>query len=158
MDGDLLKEVLDELDDAENRSHPERRKYERIRYRCLNVALIIREVGHDVAFMVVTRNLSRGGVSLLHRHAMSPGQPCTVVFPMRDGPKQVFVTGRTARCRHVRGLLHEVGIRFDKPITESHLKRILERGRDLLKPATTGAADPARASSFTALSCDRPTP
>jgi len=158
MDEGFLTAVLDELDGARDQWKHDRREYERTEHRRLNAVLIIREVGQDMAFMVGTRNVSRGGVSLLHRHMMHLGEPCTVAFPLRGDTRQFFVTGRAVHCRHVRGLLHEVGIRFDRPISEPDFQRILEQGRELLRPAAAQAADPAKAAAPTGSGHDQATP
>ncbi len=67
------------------------------------------------AFLVCSRNLSRGGVGLLHGGFLHPGTWCQVRLRDLRGAEQTF-TGRVAACRHVTGRVHEVGIRFEKPL------------------------------------------
>ncbi len=79
---------------------------------------------------------------------MCLGELCTVVFPLREDPNQVFVAGRAMRCWHVRGLLQEVDIRFDQPIPEPDLQRLLEQGRELPRPSTAPTGVPAGALAW----------
>ncbi|MFG0307198.1 MAG: response regulator [Phycisphaerales bacterium JB040] len=61
------------------------------------------------------RNLSRGGVGLLHAAPLEPGTRLAVCLPRRTGG-EVVVEGTVARCTHREGVIHEIGVRFDSPI------------------------------------------
>lgn len=63
----------------------------------------------------VPRNISREGIGLLHSSFVYTGTRCTVLMP-HPTRGQVPLGGTIMRCRHVRGKIHELGIRFDKPI------------------------------------------
>ena len=63
------------------------------------------------------RDISNGGISLLHSSFFYPGTRCRITLPLRDDPSEVVVIdGVIKRCIHVEGVVHEIGIKFDKPI------------------------------------------
>lgn len=127
IDGEFLAEVLDELDQAKSVSLHERRKFGRQSHRSMNVVLIVKEAGGEIAFMVATRNISRGGVSILHRQMVYPAERCRLVFPL-SGNKHLLVAAQIMRCRHVRGITHEIGVRFDRPISDEDMAEVLKDG------------------------------
>jgi hypothetical protein len=58
-----------------------------------------------------TRNISAGGLAFLHRQALAVGQELEVDIPLLD--RQVLcVEARVVRCRHVKGMVHEIGVEF----------------------------------------------
>lgn len=61
------------------------------------------------------RNLSGEGIGLLHASFLHNGTRCTVYLPQLVG-SVVPVEGKVMRCRHVKGLVHEIGVKFDKNI------------------------------------------
>lgn len=127
MTGQFLKEVLDELDTAKAPTRHERRKYDRLGHRSLRAVLIVSEGGRDVGFFVATRNLSRGGACFLHRQMMYDDDQCRVILPLPD-TKHLLVPARTVRCRHIRGMLHEIGVRFTRPLGAEELEGALRQG------------------------------
>jgi hypothetical protein len=112
--GDLQK-VLDALDAAGGSGLPARddRRSRRLSYRSLEV--VIRVItGRDEpspCFWGPTRNISAGGLAFLHRQALAVGQELEVDIPLLD--RQVLcVEARVVRCRHVKGMVHEIGVEF----------------------------------------------
>lgn len=65
--------------------------------------------------VLACRNLSRGGIGLLHSSFMYPNTPATVFLPRTDGTSP-GLHGRVVRVQHRGGLVHEIGIKFDKEI------------------------------------------
>jgi CheY-like chemotaxis protein/HPt (histidine-containing phosphotransfer) domain-containing protein len=65
--------------------------------------------------LVVPRNLSSGGMSFLLGGFVYLGTHCTITLKGLDG-KAHGVGAKIARCQHVRGRLHDVGVAFDAPI------------------------------------------
>jgi CheY-like chemotaxis protein len=61
------------------------------------------------------RNLSGTGISLLHNSYVHTGTTCTVHLPLLVGGTAA-TPGKVMRCRHVKGLIHELGIKFLAPI------------------------------------------
>jgi hypothetical protein len=135
MEGEFLKQVLDELDRAAAVQQHERRKHPRITHRCLRMVLILRESEGEVAFIVASRNVSQGGACLLHRQMLYPDEPCRIVLPLPDN-KHILVRGRIVRCRFIKGILHEIGVAFEHRIKPEELKEILSMGEEF--PGATG--------------------
>ena len=92
----------------------DKRRARRYRYS-VREGLRVEVEGARAAFVVRPRNLSTGGVSVLHGSFLYPGTGCAVTLRAIDG-RQVRVPGRVVRCRCVRGRVHEVGVQFDDPI------------------------------------------
>jgi CheY-like chemotaxis protein len=72
---------------------------------------------HVTRYMVVPRNLSRGGVSVLTGRMIYPQTACRVTLRSPYGWQET-VSGRVVRCRYVSGsgAIYEAGIRFDHAI------------------------------------------
>ncbi|MEZ6234299.1 MAG: response regulator [Phycisphaerales bacterium] len=64
---------------------------------------------------VACRNLSRGGMSLIHGSFIHTGSSVTV-FLKNSEQSKVPIAGTVVRCRHVKGMVHELGIKFNLPI------------------------------------------
>jgi DNA-binding NarL/FixJ family response regulator len=64
---------------------------------------------------VACRNLSRGGVSILHSSYVHPGSPCRITLP-HSTAGQLTLSGKIVRCVHRGGVVHEIGISFDEPV------------------------------------------
>lgn len=113
-----LRQILDRLDkaEAEGEHHSERRADPRLRYRVRHLVVHVNQGGAEVAFVVPSRNISRGGMAFLHRRMLHVDTPCRVQV-MLPGGEWLRVTARVVRCQHVNGVLHEIGLQFDKPIT-----------------------------------------
>ncbi len=61
------------------------------------------------------RNLSTTGMGILHSSYIHSGTRCNVHLPDLEG--NVHPTcGKVMRCVHYKGVIHEVGIGFDKPL------------------------------------------
>jgi hypothetical protein len=131
MEGEFLKQVLDELYRGRATQQHERRKQQRIVYRCLRMVLIVGEPEGEVAFIVASRNVSQGGTCLLHRQMLYPSEHCRVVFPLPEN-KHLLVRARVVRCRFIKGILHEIGVKFEHPIKPKELKEILRMSGDSL--------------------------
>lgn len=74
--------------------------------------------GSRAYYIVRPRNLSRNGLAFLHGGFVYT-DTATVVMLIRSDGRRVRVPGRVLRCRHVRGNIHEIGLRFDEPIRMS---------------------------------------
>ena len=68
------------------------------------------------------RNVSTGGIGLLASRPIVRGQPAEIAIHVSDGPK-IYVAGIVAFCRHVEGVVHEVGVQLfshsNQPILSS---------------------------------------
>ncbi|GJQ29191.1 MAG: hypothetical protein HBSAPP03_10750 [Phycisphaerae bacterium] len=111
-----LTALLDMLDASDGQKHNARREFARWPFRetSLNVRFI-HPGGSTTTLRLAGRNISRGGVSLLHNGFVHTGTKCLVELPSRAGGLR-DVAGVVARCQHRRGMLHEIGIRFNKQV------------------------------------------
>lgn len=93
-----------------------KRQFARWPFRCTGVDVHLSHPGGSTTVLKLAgRNLSRGGISLLHRGFVHPGTQCRVDLPRPDGHVDAK-DGVVARCVHVKGTLHELGIKFEKNI------------------------------------------
>lgn len=76
---------------------------------------VIHPGGSKTELSMACRNLSRGGIGLLHSAYMYPGSRVTVRLPRLDG-REAPVEGVVARCEHRQGIIHEIGVRFDHEV------------------------------------------
>lgn len=80
---------------------------------------VVLEDGHGGRELTLAcRNLSRGGVGLLHSSFMYPGSRVSVHLPRSDGAAP-GVRGEVVRVEHRGGVVHEIGVKFDEEITLS---------------------------------------
>jgi CheY-like chemotaxis protein len=115
-----LSLLLDKLDTAvpamEGASHADR-EFVRWRFRDPFVEVQVDHPGGNrQTLRLVSRNLSRQGISLLHSAFVYPGTPCRVVFK-ETGSRGRGVRGIVKRCEHRGGRVHELGIKFDEEIS-----------------------------------------
>jgi len=112
-----LDDMLERMDASEAQLDPKvRRSFARWPFRHASVAMrLVHPGGSEVELRLACRNLSKGGISLLHSGYIHAGTPCTVMMPKLVG-STVEVKGEIVRCQHRRGNLHEIGVRFLKPI------------------------------------------
>lgn len=115
--GDKLR-VLDRLDELEREdAGRERRTQERYDYRPEGgLTVRIEQPGGSVStHLVAGRNISTNGLSFLHGGFLHNGTRCTVRL-IALNEETVLATGRVSRCRSVHGRVHEVGLKFDRPL------------------------------------------
>ncbi len=118
-----LEALLDELDSGDSGASKQRRAHDRRPYRheCIDMQ-IQRPDGGWSQVTVAGRNISQGGMSVLHAAFLYPGSACRVALPTSGG--SVMVEGKVVRCRHIYKMLHEVGIIFKSSLdTKSVAKR-----------------------------------
>jgi len=90
-----------------------RRKHPRWQYRQSDILLTVEHsAGGASRLLVCARNLSAGGISFLHGGYLYPGSRCIVILRKFDRQK-TEVTAVVVNCRHVEGIVHEVGLKFD---------------------------------------------
>lgn len=109
-----LDQVLNALESGK-KSESKRRVYARWSYRNPRIEMNIKHPGGtESTINVASRDISCQGMSLLHCSYLYPGSEVTVNLP-RAGQETVekVVYGKIARCIHLHGRLHEVGVCFD---------------------------------------------
>ncbi len=116
-----LDALLDRLDSSASKNTDLGREFVRMNFRNLRVVLTLENSsGGTTMIPVVAKDISRGGISLLHRAYVYPGSLCTVSFVGSDEEKY-HVRGKIARCTHRGGKVHEVGISFDENLDVQNL-------------------------------------
>lgn len=111
---DLLAEMARAEEQYEGN---ERRRTDRVTYSSRPGMMVRVEHlgGSQVTYVVRARNISGTGMAFLHGGFLNPGSGCWLPLVDYRG-KSVQVEGNVVRCRHVRGRVHEVGVRFKTPI------------------------------------------
>ncbi len=126
-DRDLHK-VLDAVDAAATPGHQRNREFIRWPFRRSSVRIDFHSLGDSgqhTSLSVACRNLSRGGASVLHSSYIHVGVGCTLHLPVDElTGATLHVSARVARCVHVSGTMHEVGIAFDDTID---VRQFIER-------------------------------
>jgi DNA-binding response OmpR family regulator len=120
VDGRAYDILLGKLESCgANTDEPEadpRRIYTRLAFNEPLVRVQIEDESKVKREMVLAcRNISHGGVGLLHSSFMYPGTTATVFLRRTDG-KSPGVRGKVVRVQHRGGVVHEIGVRFDKEI------------------------------------------
>lgn len=111
-----LKMIVEKLDAAEKGKASTKRNFSRWPFVQPTIKIVIvQPSGSEVTLKLAARNISRGGVSLLHNCFVHPGSQVIVSLPrLSGGTKEV--PGAVKRCLHRRGVLHELGVKFDEEI------------------------------------------
>lgn len=116
LSGRDLAAILDAFDNAESGGVSLRREFIRWPFRHAGIQVSFSHPGGSlVTLKLAGRNISKGGLSVLHNAFVHPGTECTVQLPKVQGG----ILERSAvvsRCIHRRGTLHELGLRFSTPI------------------------------------------
>lgn len=112
-----LDDLLNELDDSPgNTEASKRRDFIRWPFRQTSVSMrVVQGRGIETELEVACRNLSCGGASVLHSSFLHTGSRVTLRLPVADGGVEL-AEGTICRCNHVRGVVHEIGIRFTRSV------------------------------------------
>jgi len=130
VDGVLYQRLLAKLDENNSKGGTSaKRIFRRLGYAHAKLCIHIESEGHNSrALVVATRNLSQGGVSVLHSNFMYNGTLLTVDLINTKG-EIVPRRGSVTRCEHRGGRVHEVGIKFEEEIS---LREFLSPDSELL--------------------------
>ena len=111
-----LDKILDILDRGAAVSGSVRRSFVRWPFRKEAIEVTLEPPGGDRATLLLAcRNISSGGMSVLHNSFVHAGTRCLISLPTLSGAVSVK-TGVVVRCSHRTGMLHEVAIRFTDEI------------------------------------------
>lgn len=110
-----LEDLLDELDRSTGKGSA-KRSHARSAFREQAILTTVRQPeGGEVELRLACRNLSVGGMSLMHSAFLHPGTQLSVDLPLASGGIR-RVDGKVVRCSHVKGMIHEIGVKFHEPI------------------------------------------
>ncbi|MFN3166023.1 MAG: response regulator [Phycisphaeraceae bacterium] len=79
------------------------------------VLSLLGQTGSVTRFAAVVRNISRWGVSIVLGRYAYPRTRCEVQVGAKDGTTHTRL-GEVRYCRHIKGLVHELGVLFDHPV------------------------------------------
>lgn len=71
--------------------------------------------GPSAWFRVWPHDISQTGIGFIHGAFVHPGVQCGVALQALNGDR-VMVAATVARCEHVKGRAHFVGVRFEEPL------------------------------------------
>ncbi|MCH7960948.1 MAG: PilZ domain-containing protein [Planctomycetes bacterium] len=111
-----LARFVDELGGNNVSEAVKRRSFVRWPYP-KSVAVGIRQGGSGglVLIAMACRNISSGGIALLHSSFAHDGSPVRVCLKKTTG-QIVAIDGKIVHCRHLRGTTHEIGVQFESSI------------------------------------------
>ncbi|MEM8756955.1 MAG: response regulator [Planctomycetota bacterium] len=117
LDSQKLNALMDILDRANGDAPNLKRTFVRWPFRNESVTFrLIENMGSKREFRVAARNISNGGISLVHNAYIYPDTECEVVLPLHGEDEQLPISGKVTRCQHIRGVVHEVGMSFSEAI------------------------------------------
>ncbi|MEQ9616974.1 MAG: response regulator [Phycisphaerales bacterium] len=116
LDPRKLASLLEDIRSGEHKAGADdKREADRV---WLNQRILVSFQGkHSNAdqYEAYARNISPSGISLVHGVYVYPETPCTITIHTRTGEQQCL-SGTVTRCRHITGMLHEIGAKFDSEI------------------------------------------
>lgn len=117
LDQHALNKLLDERNNSTSGNDKSaNRGYVRWSFRVPTLELKLIHPGRSESSVIVAcRDLSAGGIGVLHSAFVHKGTQCVVRLPRVDGG-HADVDGTVVRCQHIGGVIHEVGIRFGTAI------------------------------------------
>ncbi len=118
------EEVLHRMHGASGKpaARREDRSRDRHEYPIADIPLTIEHPeGGTSRFLVYGRNISRGGISVLHGGFLHTGSACRIVLERESGD-HMAVDCEVRHCRLVAGSCHEIGIRFQNEIDPGELR------------------------------------
>ncbi|MBI4579924.1 MAG: PilZ domain-containing protein [Planctomycetes bacterium] len=123
---DQLAILLDALDRQDGRKAAELRRHKRMSFRTAKVVLHVLDNLDTVecSFRVAARNISANGMAFVHGQMLPPGKRALVEIPRKHNDP-LHVLGQVAHCRHIGGMVHEVGLRFLAHNNSKHIRRAL---------------------------------
>ena len=110
---DQIQHLLDQLDAEKRVPTSEGRRSARLPYRSLDVIVhVLNSRGEPIhQFQAPTRNLSHSGLAFLHKQMLAVGIRLRIEIPIID-ERRITVLAEVTRCRHIKGMMHEAGVKF----------------------------------------------
>jgi CheY-like chemotaxis protein len=118
MNTQVYKALLDKLDSANDPAAAldVKRVYTRLEYIEPHLEIMLETSDRmQRTITVATRNISKGGMSVLHSSFVYTGTTVSAKLTRTDDTTQQ-IRGKVIRCNHRGGVVHEIGIQFDTEI------------------------------------------
>ncbi len=125
MSEPVYKQLLTKLNELASKSTdtPSDRVYTRLEYLDPYLELMLETADRSRReITVATRNISRGGMSVLHASFVYTNTRITAQLRRTDGSISK-ISGKVCRCTHRGGVVHEIGIEFDREIVVQEFVR-----------------------------------
>lgn len=110
----LLKVISMQAD-----ASPQASKRSDTRYSLPNGYSVVGEMeqsgGTPQKFVVSVRDISRGGLSMLYSAYVHLNSRCVFRFYDEKKKQMAAAYAKVVRCQHVKGQIHDVGLKFDMP-------------------------------------------
>lgn len=111
-----LHEEIDNIEEAGRVAGKYKREFQRWPYRKVAIRIdMMQPGGQPTELHYACRNLSNAGIGVLHSAYVHLGTPCVVYLP-KIGGGVTQAEGKVIRCRHYKGYVHEIGVRFMQSI------------------------------------------
>lgn len=122
LNQDEIRSLLDRLDAVVPQAGviPDVRTHERYHYRIDHCVIHLQQIGDSVpvSFFCPTRNLSAGGIAILHRCFVHQGSDIRIQLISRDR-EWWNIDGKVVGCRLVKSPVHEIRVKFNEIIDPS---------------------------------------
>ncbi len=96
---------------------------------------LLGEVGTEernvTRFVLTPRDLSRGGMSVLHGGFVHPGVVWQLMFVGATQTLVLKIDASVVRCEHVAGNVHDVGLKFKQPLPDDFFENSDEVGESV---------------------------
>lgn len=115
---DAAKGLADSLNRQENADVASKRKSPRMGLPAgyTVVGTFVYPCGNSAPMILTTRDISNGGMGILHGSFVHPGSSCLLAIVGKDRAVVCKLKGKVIRCTHVRGSVHDIGIKFDEEV------------------------------------------
>jgi CheY-like chemotaxis protein len=119
---DALADLLNQIDRDAAKNPCVSREFVRWGFRREAIEVVLHQPGggNPVTLRLACRNISCGGLSALHSAFAHLGTRVLVKLTKPDG-QPLPIEGTIVRCTHLRGLIHELGIKFDHKVAARDL-------------------------------------
>ena len=136
-----MRVLVDELNRKSQLQHVEvERRRTRYPFNTGEVSVQVRHPnGAETTYRMLTRNLNSHGIGFILGRFVYLNTVCAIELPTLDH-ERITVTGKVVHCRHLSGVVHELGVAFDRPIEVENFIASLQQARDeaAAKPQLTG--------------------
>lgn len=105
----------------------QRRRYVRANHRIHFLFSMVDDP--DTVFGFVARNISAGGLFVVHNRAFPAGTPIQIEIELNDGNPVAVTEARIVRCEEIKSGIHGIAIEFTRiaESTQRQLQAFVER-------------------------------
>ncbi len=114
---DALTQLLDQVDKGSGKGPNAAREFVRWGFRRESILVTLHQPGggNPIPLKMACRNISCGGMSVLHSAYTHIGTRAVVLLTHPD-KEPLSIEGSVVRCTHLKGVVHEIGIKFAQKV------------------------------------------